>query len=51
MAKLVNKEDLEALQEYVDGPAKEFFGMSYAEGIQAMVDWLSGNGERPDIEE
>ena len=51
MSKLVNKEDLDALQEYVDGPAQEYHGMSYAEGIQAMIDWLNGNGNRPDTEE
>lgn len=46
-----NQDDLEAVQEYVDGPAQNYHGMSYAQGIQAMIDWLTGNGNRPDIEE
>ncbi len=35
--------DLEALVEYSHGQAKEYHGMSYADGIMAVVDWLEGN--------
>jgi len=45
------QEDLDALVEYGHGKAKDYFGMSFADGIMAVVDWLEGNGERPDKDE
>lgn len=44
-------EDIDALWEYVHGQARNYHGMSYAEGIGAMLDWIQGNSPRPDKEE
>lgn len=27
-----------------------FRGMSYEQGVRAAIDWMQGNGERPDTE-
>jgi hypothetical protein len=45
------REDIDALWEYHDGPAKSYFGMSYADGIRDMLDWLEENSPRPDQED
>jgi hypothetical protein len=44
-------QDIEALWNYIDGPAQEFSGMTYADGLRDMVEWLSGDADRPDEEE
>jgi hypothetical protein len=44
------EDDIKAVQEYTDGKATEYTGMTYAQGLQAMLDWLMGNGDRPDLE-
>ena len=46
-----NTGDLEAVQEYTDGPAQVLTGMTYAQGLQEMLDWITGNGPRPGEEE
>jgi hypothetical protein len=43
-------EDLEIIQNYADGPAQKYTGMTYAQGIQDMIDWLEGS-PRPGEEE
>ena len=50
MSKLVNKEDLDALWEYHDGPAQNYHSMSYADGLRDIIEWLDG-GPRPDQED
>ena len=47
----VTEKDIEALIEYVHGKALEYHGMTYADGIRDMVDWLVGEGDRPDVNE
>ena len=37
---IADKEDLDALWEYHDGPAQEFHGMSYADGLRDMLEWF-----------
>ena len=49
--KMVTQEDIDALQKYTDEKAGEFWGMSYAQGIQEFVDWFQGHGKRPDLQE
>jgi len=43
--------DIAALYDYADGKAQTYTGMSYADGIKAMLDWLEGNTDRPDKED
>ena len=50
MIRNVEEKDLDALWAYIDGPAQNYFGMCYADGLRAVVEWLEG-GERPDAEE
>lgn len=33
-----------------DGGSTRYSGMTYEDGIKAVVDWLQGNGDRPDLE-
>jgi hypothetical protein len=47
----VERKDIDALWDYINGDAQEYFGMSYADGIRDMVEWLEGNSLRPDKEE
>ena len=52
MIRRVTQEDIDALVEYGHGQATEYHGMSYAEGIMAVVDWLDDEeAARPDLEE
>lgn len=45
-------EDLRELAHYaLEGDAKNYHGMSYADGIMAVVEWLEGNAPRPDLED
>ena len=44
-------EDVRELWDYVHGEAQNYHGMTYAEGIGAVLNWLEGNTERPDKEE
>ena len=46
------EEDLSELAAYaIEGKALEYTGMTYADGIMAMLDWMEGNADRPDKEE
>ena len=45
------QKDIEALIDYAHGTAQQYHGMSYADGIMAVIDWLEGNSPRPDLEE
>jgi len=45
------KEDIDALWQYQGGTAQSYHGMSYADGIEAVLLWLEGNAPRPDLEE
>jgi hypothetical protein len=47
----INQSDIDALWDYIDGDAKEYFGMSYADGVRAMLEWVTGDALRPDQEE
>lgn len=45
------QKDIDALWTYVHGQAQNYHGMSYADGISDMLNWLEGNQQRPDKEE
>lgn len=47
----INQSDIDALWDYIDGPAQVLTGMTYAQGLQEMLDWLTGNSPRPGEEE
>ena len=46
----INQSDIDAVQEYIDETAPNYHGMTYAQGLQAMLDWVAHDAPRPDKE-
>ena len=51
MLRTPTQDDLDDLLEFSYDKASELTGMTYADGIRDMIDWLDGTGNRPDTED
>ena len=45
------QKDVDAIINYALGTAQNYTGMSYADGLLAVAEWLNGDAPRPDLEE